>query len=99
MQIEVIGLSRRESTNKNTGAITVYTNIYGYQDFSDYEKKNGAQGFKCVTVNTSQNTSHVNVGDRINANYEPTGFTDKNGSPQFRISSIDVVVKAADKKK
>lgn len=85
MVIGVLGIQRRESNGR------VYSNIYGYTDFSDYEKEHGAQGHKSIVVNTAASTTHVQVGDTVSVAYEPTGFTDKNGSPQFRVSTVDVL--------
>lgn len=102
MKITVIGKTQREYTNEKTGVITTYVNIYGTQDFNDYERKNGCVGRKSVTVNTTAATAGVNgigIGDDVNVIYEPSGFKDKNGKDQFRISEILVVAKAADKAK
>lgn len=85
MTVGVMGISRRESNGR------VYSNIYGYTEFSDYEKEHGAQGHKGITINTGASTTHVQVGDMISVSYEPTGFMDKNGSPQFRVSAVDVL--------
>ena len=85
MKVGVIGVTRRESNGR------VYSNIFGYTEFSDYEKEHGAQGHKGITINTAAPTGHVQVGDMISVSYEPTGFMDKNGSPQFRVSAVDVL--------
>lgn len=95
MKINIIGKTARQSVNQNTGAIRIYTNLFYYTDFSDYERQNGADGFKVGTINTSLDCSKVSVGSWYNANYEPTGYTtkDSNGNniPQFALCSLEPI--------
>lgn len=94
MKVQIIGKSCRQSTNKNTGGIVIYTNLYFVQDFNDYEKTNGAVGNKCAVVNTSLDCSSVSVGDVCNFDYGPTGYRNKDGSEQMRLLGVEVLGKA-----
>lgn len=91
MKMFVFGITRKESINQNTGGGTVYSNLFGYGNFSQYEIEHGAQGNKGMSINTSLDTTGIQIGDTISVSYEPTGFKDKNGSPQFRISELEVI--------
>lgn len=91
MKVMVLGISRRKTTDKEGRPVT-YSNIFYSQPFDDYTLQNGdTVGEKCGAVSTSLDTSGLFVGDEINLDYAPTGFTDKNGSPQFRLEAITVV--------
>ena len=103
MELQVIGKSApRAYTSEKTGNTTHYVNIYGVTAFSDFEKKNGSSGNKCITVNTSMETKgvpDVAVGDIIKVSYEPTGFKNrKTGQDEFRISEVTVLVPAGQAK-
>lgn len=91
MKMYVFGITRKESVNQNTGVRTVYSNLHGYGNFTQYEIEHGAQGQKGMSINTSLDTTGIQIGDTISVSYEPTGFKDKNGSPQFRIAELEVI--------
>lgn len=91
MRCQVVGISRRQSTNKQTGQVSVWSSLYCLRPFSDYDIERGAQGYMASTVNTRKDTTHIHVNDQISINYEPTGFRDKNGSPEYSVASIDVI--------
>ncbi|MGN0132904.1 MAG: hypothetical protein ACI4AA_10720 [Lachnospiraceae bacterium] len=91
MKVTVLGISRRKGEDKQGRPVT-YSNIFYSQPFDDYTLQNGKViGEKCGAVNTGLDTSGLFVGDEINLDYAPTGFTDKNGSPQFRLEAITIV--------
>lgn len=91
MQVTVLGISRRK-TEDRAGRPVVYSNIFYSQPFDEYTLQNGdAVGEKCGSVNTGLDTSGLFVGDVINLDYAPTGFNDRNGSPQFRLEAVQVI--------
>lgn len=100
MKVTVIGISRRNSEDKD-GKKVVYSTIYYTESFDEYTQKNQVCiGEKCGAVSTNLSTTEFAVGDEINLDYAPSGFTSKDGTPQFRLQSIDLInpFKKADKK-
>lgn len=94
MKVTILGISRRKSEDKNGRHVT-YSNVYYSEPFDEYAETNGeCTGVKCGNVNTGLDTSALFVGDVVNLDYAPSGFTDRNGSPQFRLVAIDLLKKA-----
>ncbi len=107
MKVKIIGMAKRNSEDKQ-GRKVVYSNIFYTEDFDEYTKRSQiTSGVRCGSVNTSLPTDSLMIGDTVNLDYAPTGF-ERNGQPEFRLQSIDLVQidtavdkaagKAADKK-
>lgn len=107
MKVKIIGMAKRNSEDKQ-GRKVVYSNIFYTEDFDEYTKRSRiTSGVRCGSVNTSLPTDSLMIGDTVNLDYAPTGF-ERNGQPEFRLQSIDLVQidtavdkaagKAADKK-
>lgn len=107
MKVKIIGMAKRNSEDKQ-GRKVVYSNIFYTEDFDEYTKRSQiTSGVRCGSVNTSLPTDSLMIGDTVNFDYAPTGF-ERNGQPEFRLQSIDLVQidtavdkaagKAADKK-
>ena len=100
MKVTIIGISRRNSQDKD-GKKIVYSTIYYTESFDEYTRTSQVcLGEKCGAVSTSLSTEEFAVGDEINLDYAPSGFTSKDGTPQFRLQSIDMIApfKKVDKK-
>ena len=97
MKVQILGLSTRMVTNKDSGVIRYYTNLYYQTNFLQSEIDSGARGIKCDKVNTAIDCSLFNPGDVVNFDYGPTGYKNQDGSDQIRLQSIDLVEPAKSK--
>lgn len=93
MKVQILGKITRPYTNKNTGEVTQFTNLFYQTNFLENEVKAGAVGCKVDKVNTSLDCSKISIGDVVNFDYGPTGYKNADGSDQIRLQAIDIVEK------
>lgn len=94
MKVQILGKITRPYTNKTTGEVTNFTNLFYQTNFLENELKAGAVGYKVDKVNTSLDCSKIGIGDVVNFDYGPTGYKNPDGSDQIRLQAIDVLEKA-----
>lgn len=94
MKVTILGISRRKAEDKSGKKVT-YSNLFYAEPFDEYAIANGdVSGEKCGSVSTSLDTTSFVVGDTINLDYAPSGFTSRDGNPQFRLNAIDLISKS-----